>query len=259
MKSSRKELALPFECLEFAGYFSPCVLSLLNSYLLHYHRTALPFFFVIHVLVTLADLYSPRYVKNHSPEDQRTRMKDPRFLLPIYSFLLVYLLEFFVIFNFFDFAIRNFSYPKLTLTMLMVWLTQGELVVIGHELGHRKSCIHRFFGYCSYLRFLNTSFIINHNKGHHKWVATPNDPASAVKGQTVFQFARKSIPGSFWQGWEVERERIAKQHGKVSPVMGVLLNQVFLMKLGELLYLLVVYWVWGTKVLWAAIVLGLLL
>lgn len=68
----------------------------------------------------------------------------------------------------------------------IAWLTSGLEVIAGHELGHRKNCLHRFFGYIMYIRFLNTNFIITHNKGHHKWVATPLDPASAVKGQTVF-------------------------------------------------------------------------
>ena len=131
---------------------------------------------------------------------------------------------------------------------------------MGHELGHRKNCLHRFFGYLLYLRFLNTNFIITHNKGHHKWVATPLDAASATKGQTVFQFIAHSIPHSFIQGWKIEEERIEKNHGpEVSPILKVLLNQVFLMKLGEVIYLGVVYYIWGFRMFCFAVLIGFML
>ena len=40
-------------------------------------------------------------------------------------------------------------------------------------------------------------FTIEHVYGHHKRVATPEDPASAPKGMTVYQFLPKSIIGSY--------------------------------------------------------------
>ena len=180
--------------------------------------------------------------KNHSQKEQRTRGKDARFLIPIYAFFFAHWIELYFVYDFIDYMLCHFSYPQFALTFWMLWLTEGQEIVVGHELGHRKSCFHRFLGYLLYVRFLNTNFIITHNKGHHKWVATPLDPASSDKGQTVWKFAAHSIPHSFLQGWNIEVERIKKIHGEnVSSFYKVILNQVFLMKLGELVYLGVVY------------------
>ena len=188
------------------------------------------------------------------------REKDNRFLIPLYVFFVAHWVQYYFMLDFMNYAFENFSYFKCALVILMTWVISGEDLVVGHELGHRKNCIHRFFGYMMYLRFLNTNFIITHNKGHHKWVATPLDPASARKGQTVFQFAAHSLPRSVVQGWNIEVDRIEKLHGsEVSTFYKVILNQVFLMKLGEAIYLGAIYYFWGFKILLFAIVLGLLL
>ena len=66
--------------------------------------------------------------------------------------------------------------------MLTIQLTTGGSTLIGHELGHRREWYHQFAAYIMYLRFMFTNFLVAHNHGHHKWVATPLDPASARKG-----------------------------------------------------------------------------
>ena len=76
----------------------------------------------------------------------------------------------------------------------------------------------------------------------------------------MFEFAAHSLPHSVVQGWKIEVERVEKQHGpEVSFLLKVLLNQVFLMKLGELVYLSAICYFWGWKILLFAIVLGFLL
>lgn len=208
----------------------------------------------------MLDLYAPKYLKNHNDNEQSIREKDVRFLIPLYLAFITYWIELYFVFQFMAYVFDNFTFLKGLLSFLMLWLTQGGEIILGHELGHRKNWIHRFFGYLLYLRFLNTNFIITHNKGHHKWVATPLDPGSAVKGQTVFQFAAHSIPNSVAQGWNIEVERIKKKYGhSVSPFLTVVLNQVFLMKLGELVYLAVVTYFWGFRMLCFSLVMAFLL
>ena len=70
----------------------------------------------------------------------------------------------------------------------------------------------------------------------------------------------QSIPGSFKQGWDIERNRIETRYGPEFPSMlKFLMNQVLLMKLGEVLYLAVVYYIWGLQILGYAILSGLLI
>ena len=213
---------------------------------------------MIYIILPFIDIYLPPYLKNHSEKEQIIRERDWRFLIPLYSLFVCHWIELYAVFDFISYAFSNFSYFKILMTFAMLFLTEGTELIVGHELGHRKSCIHRFFGYLLYLRFLNTNFIITHNKGHHKWVATPKDPASSLKGQTLFQFAAHSIPHSFLMGWNIEVERIKKIYGpEVSSFYKVVLNQVFIMKLGELVYLGVVYYLFGFKVCMFALCFGL--
>lgn len=56
---------------------------------------------------------------------------------------------------------------------------------VGHELGHRTSKMEQTLGKILLLPALYMHFFIEHNRGHHKHVATPLDPASARLGECV--------------------------------------------------------------------------
>ena len=54
-------------------------------------------------------------------------------------------------------------------------------------------------------------FFIEHNRGHHKRVATPDDPATARYGESIFAFWVRSITFSFLSAWRLERTRLKKR------------------------------------------------
>jgi len=58
--------------------------------------------------------------------------------------------------------------------------------LVGHELIHKKQAIHKFMGTFTYTKMLYSHFVYEHNAGHHKFVATPEDPATAAKGMTFY-------------------------------------------------------------------------
>ena len=57
-------------------------------------------------------------------------------------------------------------------------------------------------------------FYIEHNRGHHVRVATPEDPASARLGETFYAFWPRTVWGSLTSAWRIEKRRYArrKQH-----------------------------------------------
>jgi alkane 1-monooxygenase len=57
-------------------------------------------------------------------------------------------------------------------------------------------------------------FYIEHNRGHHVRVATPEDPASSRVGESFYQFWPRTVIGSLRSAWRIERRRYArrKQH-----------------------------------------------
>jgi alkane 1-monooxygenase len=80
---------------------------------------------------------------------------------------------------------------------------------VGHELGHRRERWAQRAAQTLLLTSLYMHFFIEHNRGHHRRVATPDDPASARLGETVYTFWLRSVVGSFADAWVLERDRLA--------------------------------------------------
>jgi alkane 1-monooxygenase len=93
-------------------------------------------------------------------------------------------------------------------SMGMICGTLG--INVGHELGHRKKPFERGLAKLLLLSSFYMHFYIEHNRGHHKKVSTPEDPASAQYGQTVFGFWVKSIVYSYLSAWKLEFARMQK-------------------------------------------------
>lgn len=55
------------------------------------------------------------------------------------------------------------------------------------------------------LKTLNIHFTTEHVFGHHRKVATPDDPASAEKGDNVYSFFLKSYFGAYKSVFEMEK------------------------------------------------------
>ena len=81
---------------------------------------------------------------------------------------------------------------------------------VAHELGHRPEKAHQFLSKLLLLPELYLHFFIEHNKGHHKHVATDADPATARLGQNIYHFWWQSVTGSWVSAWNIEAERLQK-------------------------------------------------
>ena len=56
------------------------------------------------------------------------------------------------------------------------------------------------------LKNLYVHFTYEHLYGHHRRVATPEDPASAPKGMNVYRFFLRSVTGSWKSVYGMEKE-----------------------------------------------------
>ncbi len=90
-------------------------------------------------------------------------------------------------------------------------MTSGLGINTGHELGHKKSKLERTLAKIVLAVPAYGHFWIEHNRGHHRDVATPEDPASARMGESIYRFACREIPGAFVRAWQIERERLARR------------------------------------------------
>jgi len=80
----------------------------------------------------------------------------------------------------------------------------------GHELGHRRSPLARRLGDVLLLTALENHFTPYHNRGHHRHVATPADPATSRRGEALYRFWFRSQIGSYRLAWAIERDRLAR-------------------------------------------------
>ncbi len=86
---------------------------------------------------------------------------------------------------------------------------------VAHELVHRTDKpVDRTLGRWLLAFCFDTTFAIEHVYGHHRNVGTPQDPATARRGETVLGFAPRSAVGGFINAFNIESMRL-KQKGKV--------------------------------------------
>ena len=92
--------------------------------------------------------------------------------------------------------------------------TAGRVVAMGllcgtfginaaHELGHRVNKFEQFLAKVLLLTSLYMHFFIEHNKGHHKHVATPEDPSSAFYKQNLYAFWIQTFVGTQKKAWQI--------------------------------------------------------
>ncbi len=90
-------------------------------------------------------------------------------------------------------------------------LYSGFGINTGHELGHKPTALERRLAKIVLAVPFYGHFCVEHTRGHHKHVATFEDPASARMGESIYKFARREIPGAFRRAWKIEDERLQRK------------------------------------------------
>jgi len=90
-------------------------------------------------------------------------------------------------------------------------VTGGIGITVAHELGHKSSKLQRFYSKVLLMEVCYMHFIIEHNRGHHVHVATPEDPATARKGESFYSFWGRSVFQGYFHAWTIENDRIRKE------------------------------------------------
>jgi alkane 1-monooxygenase len=118
---------------------------------------------------------------------------------------------------------------------------------VGHELGHRRNLYERNMAKALLLTSLYMHFYIEHNKGHHKNVSTVEDPSSARRGEPIYLFYFRTVIMGFLSAWKIAGEDQLK---KGKPVLHFS-NQMIQFQLIQLALLIIVYLVFGLKIMMA--------
>jgi alkane 1-monooxygenase len=148
------------------------------------------------------------------------------------------------------FFLRSMQDPTLTVvdkvgrvgTMGLLCGTFG--INVGHELGHRIKPFEQTLAKISLLSSLYMHFIVEHNKGHHKNVATPEDPSSARLGEPLYLFFFRTIILSYVSAWKISINEIQKKQKSFFSFA----NDMLVFHVIELLFVALIYFLFGWQI-----------
>ncbi|MEV6319972.1 alkane 1-monooxygenase [Nocardia sp. NPDC051787] len=99
---------------------------------------------------------------------------------------------------------------KLGLAVTMGFMS-GIGINAAHELGHRVEHLERWLAKIALAQSAYGHFYVEHNRGHHARVATPEDPASARLGESLWAFLPRTVVGGFRSAVHLEQERLQRK------------------------------------------------
>jgi len=147
--------------------------------------------------------------RSNTPEDQRARIEaDPWYRVLIVLFVpLQYGLT---VQGAWVAATQPLSLWGWLGLVLSVGGINGVGINTAHELGHKRPRWERWLSRVTLAPVAYGHFYVEHNRGHHLRVATPEDPASSRMGESFWAFLPRTVLGSLRSAWHIESERLAR-------------------------------------------------
>lgn len=209
-----------------------------------FHETGwkafLPIFWS-YMFIPFVELIIPPSAYNLSAAEEEMEKNDRTYdyilyaILPLqYIFLFVFL---------FSLQQPNLDWVTIAGRVLSMGLLCGAFGInVAHELGHRKNVYEQWMAKFLLLTSQYMHFFTEHNKGHHKRVATREDPSSARLHESLFEFYPRTIIFSYISAWHIASEEMKKKnlpifHWKNEMVQNLLI---------QLGFLVLIYWLFGT-------------
>lgn len=208
------------------------------------------------VLIPLLELTLRPDPANLSAEEEKLAKDNPAYDFMVYAMVVIQYMLLFVFLALIPSADTLLEKVGWIATMGLMCGIYG--INVGHELGHRKKRGEQMLAKAALLSSLYMHFFIEHNRGHHKRVATPDDPASARKGEWIYTFWLRSIFQSYFSAWKLENERLRKL-GK--PLLS-LQNEMLVMQIVQAVWIMAIYFATGpvtTVYYFIAAMIGMLL
>ena len=226
-----------------SSYYGNILLLGIFIYISETYHTYFWMLWVMYVLIPIADHIIPPSLSNPTPEEEKVLIKQKRFLIPIYLFIIMNWITYF----------WSFSYLYRTEVTWFEFLTFcfvfGNIGIIGmeydHELIHKKDKIGRLVGNINLVKSLYMQFYSEHAKGHHKWVATPLDKGTGKFGQSFYEFFPPSFLSSYTCTWTREVERLKKQNRGAFSIY----NKMIIWMACQSVFTYLIFHFFGAKVL----------
>ena len=99
--------------------------------------------------------------------------------------------------------------------MTSIGVVGGIAFNTAHELAHANVKLETFLSKLTLAPTAYGHFVVEHTKGHHVRVATPEDPASSRYGESFWAFLPRTIIGGLKSAWNIEKKRLSRQNKSV--------------------------------------------
>ncbi|HEX6322820.1 MAG TPA: alkane 1-monooxygenase [Vicinamibacterales bacterium] len=109
-------------------------------------------------------------------------------------------------------ASGRLSYAELAGLTISTGVIAGTVgITFAHELIHRPGRFERALGEALLSLTSYAHFAIEHVYGHHRRVGTPDDPATARLGESLYRFLPRCVAGSLRSAAAIEAHRLTKR------------------------------------------------
>jgi alkane 1-monooxygenase len=243
---------------KYIKYLSP-IITFALAYISFTHTGILCWLVIIHswIFVPTIELFLKGNTKNMSAAEEELAKADKIYDLMLYLVVLIQIpMLFFFLSSFVNAELSTLDIIGRIVSMGMLCGIFG--INVAHELGHRNNRFEQGLAKLSLLTSMYTHFFIEHNKGHHKNVATPNDPSSARYNEWVYLFYFRTIIFTYISAWHIANDEVKKKGKAVFSIY----NEMIQLQLMQVTLLAIIYFIFGGTILlyfFAAAFMGILL
>ena len=240
-------------------YLSPLIVYVF-SYIAFTHTGILSWSALLYawIFIPLVELFMQPNEKNMAAEEEAIAKNNK---LYDYILYLIVLLQFPTMFFYLqsmkEVELSNIDIAARIFTMGLLCGIFG--INVAHELGHRVDRLEQTLAKSLLLTSLYMHFFTEHNKGHHKHVATPHDPSTAKYNQSLYAFWPQTLIGTYLSAWKIANEEVEKKGKRRWSLQ----NEMLLFQLIQLTFVLIILYFFGVKIailfIVAALIGGLLL
>ena len=192
----------------FATAYSSPILIIVSFYIDGAFWAFLPAIYA-YCFVPILDEVIGKDAQNVQKEEFEGLIKEKYFDFLVFSHVWIHL--FILAFVGYQLSNNSFSLIQICGFVLSQGIYAASIINVAHELGHRNSSVAHWHSKIALMSVCYAHFLVEHNRGHHVHVATPGDPATSKRNQTVYAFWKQTLIGSFASAWKIESKLIEKK------------------------------------------------
>ena len=193
----------------------------------------------VFIIITTIDQLTGVDTENISSE--KTEIVSNEFYYRLITYVWTFIQLAFVIWGMYAVTLNKLTTPYEWIGFVIGFglVTGGIGITVAHELGHKKSRLEQFYGKLLLMTVCYMHFFVEHNRGHHVQVATPEDPATAQKNENFYVFWFRSVFHGYAHAWQLEKESLNRKGYSVLSLK----NEMIWFVLLPILFCAVLTWI----------------